>query len=125
MDLIFLAAISSPVLAVLAVHIFRDIRGGMRNRQGRCYACGVIDDSMEWVHHRRGGTYKYCDRCRERHGTSKRVAVSAAVIAFLLVFAFGILSGRPVPLWLSIVVLLVVVVSLAGIASLVVRRRSQ
>jgi hypothetical protein len=123
-ELHVLAAVATPVLVGLAVHVYRDIRGGIRNRSGRCYSCGTWDDAMEWVHHHRGGSYKYCDRCRERHESTKRIAVFSALAAFLLVLGVGALSRTGIPFWVSVLVLGFVAVAVAAIGSLAFRRGS-
>ena len=123
-NLVVLAVVAAPVIAGLVVHIYRDIRGGKRNRRGCCYACGQPDDDMQRVHHHRGGTYRYCNLCVERHESAKRIAVLCTLAAFLLLMGISVFAGTITNVWLSVLVLGASVAALAAILSLAFRKRS-
>ena len=80
---VILAVLAVP-LALLGAHIFRDIRGGRRNREQACYSCGASGHLWP-VFHNKGGMYVYCDHCKRRQGLllgTFSILVILAVIAF-------------------------------------------
>ena len=81
-----LAAIVSllaiPVV-LLAAHIFRDVRGGRRNREQRCYACGASGRLLLPVFHNKGDIYLYCKKCDQRHGALSGLFTAACCVAFV------------------------------------------
>ena len=87
--------ILAVILAVLAVpfmlmgaHIYRDVRGGRRNREQKCYACGAGGRQLWPVSHTKGGIYLYCDKCKRRQNFLLGALVtvgSLAVIAFAVI----------------------------------------
>lgn len=103
-ELVILMVISVPVLSVLAVHIFRDIRGEARNKRGRCYACGR-EEADQWVAHHGGGSYRYCHRCASRHQRAQAFAVGATISAFVLVLGVGVLRSGSINNWPSLAIL--------------------
>lgn len=89
---IALTVLASPIIAALLVHIFRDVRGRSRNARGTCYSCGesLAIDGMRILHHHKGGTYLYCQRCGNRHELWKGIALS--IMAFIGAATLGIVS---------------------------------
>lgn len=72
-------------LALLGAHIFRDVRGGRRNREQKCYACGTSGRQLWPVSHNKGGLYFYCGQCKRRQNFLLNMFVTVgglAVIAF-------------------------------------------
>lgn len=118
-ELVVLLAISMPVLAALAVHIFRDVRGGARNKRGLCYACGNQEADV-WVAHHKGGRYRYCGRCASRHERAKALFVGVTISAFALVLGAGVLRTGTINTWSSLVILcLCAIVLLAALYGIV------
>ncbi len=97
MDLIIgFSVLISPVLLTLMVHIFRDICGKSRNKQGLCYSCAApfFSNGFFIVHHRSGEAYAYCKRCRDRHELWKGIILCvmglciAATLALISISSF-------------------------------------
>lgn len=108
-ELVILLVISAPVLAVLAVHIFRDVRGGARNRRGLCYACGK-EEAHRVVKHR----YRYCNRCASWHERAKALSIGVAISAFALVLGAGILRSGSINTWPAVAILCVCAIVLSA-----------
>jgi hypothetical protein len=86
---VILAFLALP-LVLLGVHIFRDIRGGKRNREKKCYSCGTGGRQLWPVSHNKGGLYFYCDQCQRRQelflGTFSIVGGFVVIAFFVLMF---------------------------------------
>lgn len=87
------AVLATPV-ALLVIHVFRDVRGGRRNRGLCCYACGEGGRSLVPVYHHRGGTFQYCKSCRDRHGALEVLFVGLALVVAVGVAVLTFLAGR-------------------------------
>jgi DNA-directed RNA polymerase subunit RPC12/RpoP len=95
------AALASPVILALLLHIYRDVRGRARNARGVCYSCGrpYVAAEICVVNHHKGGTYVYCKRCGSRHELWKGIAVSvAAALGALTMFAYAMANHDADPL---------------------------
>lgn len=79
----------SPILVILLFHSVRDARGKSRNASGACYSCGatLAIAGIKVLHHHKGGTYVYCQRCGDRHELWKGIAVS--ILALVGAAALG------------------------------------
>jgi hypothetical protein len=119
-ELVILLVISVPVLAVLAVHIFRDVRGGARNRSGLCYACGK-EEADQWVAHHKGGRYRYCHRCASWHERAKALFIGVTISAFALVLGAGILRSGPINTWSGLAILCICAIVLLAALYAIVR----
>lgn len=84
---VILAFLALP-LVLLGVHIFRDVRGGKRNREQKCYACGAGGRQLWPVSHNKGGLYFYCDQCQRRQ---KLLLGTFVIVGGLVVIAFSVL----------------------------------
>lgn len=82
-----LAVLAVP-LALLGAHIFRDVRGGRRNRQQKCYACGAGGRQLWPVSHNKGGMYFYCVQCKRRQNFLLGTFVAVGGLALI---AFAVL----------------------------------
>lgn len=85
--------LATPVV-LLVVHVFRDVRGGRRNRALCCYACGEGGRSLAPVHQHRGGSFQYCNSCRDRHGRLEALFVGLALVVAVSVAVLTFLAGR-------------------------------
>ena len=84
---VILAFLAVP-LALLGAHIFRDVRGGKRNREQKCYACGAGGRQLWPVSLNKGGLYFYCDQCQRRQ---KLLLGTFVIVGGLVVIAFSVL----------------------------------
>lgn len=74
---------------------------------------------MELVHHHKGGTYRYCDACRERHESAKRWLVLFTLAAFVGFLAVDGLTRVGMNLWASVILVALAMV----VVALLVRAR--
>lgn len=111
----------SPILLILLVHIVRDVRGKSRNSSGACYSCGasLAVAGMRVLHHHKGGTYIYCQRCGDRHELSKGIVVSilalvgAAALGMAAVSTFESNAQQSLLLAVGALTIIAVVVAVA------------
>jgi hypothetical protein len=83
--LLSILAILAIPLTLLGVHIFRDVRGGRRNREQKCYACGANEQLWPVVHNK-GGLHLYCSYCKSTHNFLLNTFVTVLGIV-VIVFA--------------------------------------
>lgn len=86
---IFVLILILAIVLLFIFHVFRDVRGGRRNRELSCYACGAR--AQLWpIHHSKGGTYLYCQDCKKRHEALGRGfgVVGLALVAFFSMVIF-------------------------------------
>lgn len=91
MDILLIyIAISIIPLSLLAIHIWRDIRGRERNNLGLCYSCGFRYPNTEPIYHDRGGVYRYCPDYAKKHNKLKRIALCFMGLAIAM--TMGVLA---------------------------------
>lgn len=85
--LFLLMLLALPVLLLLGVHIWRDLRGEKRNKRQLCYACGnslFATTGARAISHAKGGTYMYCASCERKHSRVFNVGLIAMVLVLAL-----------------------------------------
>jgi hypothetical protein len=95
--LIVIAIFSIP-LFIFLIHIFRDIRGKQRNKQGLCYSCGASLTIFGLESNGHNGFflqnsyvhYFYCKNCASLHNFLKNIAWGILVLVFE--FTIGIIA---------------------------------
>lgn len=90
---IIIAAIVAILVLLLLVHIYWDVRGGMRNRKHLCYSCGTRMETEILVSHYKGGRYMYCAQCVQFESVKSGIVVAVGLVVALTA-AFGWLMIR-------------------------------
>jgi hypothetical protein len=85
--LTLILAIFGVPFILLGVHIYRDVRGGRRNKEQKCYACGTGGRQLWPVSHNKGGMYLYCAECKSRQDF---LLGAFATVGALVVIAFAV-----------------------------------
>jgi hypothetical protein len=86
-ELFLILVLGSPFLLLLAWHVWRDARGGKRNKANLCYSSGcTLGAGAQPLSHHKGGQYVYCKPCAQFHSwVHNRIVFCTGAIVLILI----------------------------------------